>query len=346
MFKTSFQKFLRKQKTPLPYIGSISFEDLQKAKGKIIGHPISCQCGAILVDAKQVTKDSNLGLTFTCSYCGVLNVVNPADLARYPNVIINDIDFIIQEPVEIGTTHISKGGSQNQIVAIIDISGSMAKGKLEAVKNSLIDTIKDLRVNSPSTDFLLITFESNVYLYELDGTRLMMPEKNCHDRDKIIAWFKKYQDHFRPIKNSAESWIKVIQQLKPMDYTALGPALLGGISVIGNSTNSRIILLTDGLANRGLGKLEGVSTSGKAFYDETARICKKQGIIVEVVGVSNTESSNMALQILGKLAVETGYWIQWERVGDEFTLGRQRTRIRDPEKRQRIDDFLKMQGRF
>ncbi|MCK4484824.1 MAG: pyruvate synthase subunit beta, partial [Candidatus Thorarchaeota archaeon] len=35
---------------------------------------------------------------------------------------------------------------------------------------------------------------------------------------------------------------------------------------------------------------------------------------------------------LGKLAVETGYWIQWERVGTEFTLGRQSKRFQDPEK--------------
>jgi pyruvate ferredoxin oxidoreductase beta subunit len=49
---------------------------------------------------------------------------------------------------------------------------------------------------------------------------------------------------------------------------------------------------------------------------------------------------------LGKLAVETGYWIQWERIGTEFTLGRQSKRFQDPEKRKPIEEFLKMQGRF
>ena len=49
---------------------------------------------------------------------------------------------------------------------------------------------------------------------------------------------------------------------------------------------------------------------------------------------------------IGKLGVETGYWIQWERVGDEFTLGKHSKRFQDPEKRKPIDEFLKMQGRF
>jgi pyruvate ferredoxin oxidoreductase beta subunit len=49
---------------------------------------------------------------------------------------------------------------------------------------------------------------------------------------------------------------------------------------------------------------------------------------------------------IGKLAVETGYWIQWERIGEEFILGRESKRFQDPEKRKPIDEFLKMQGRF
>jgi len=49
---------------------------------------------------------------------------------------------------------------------------------------------------------------------------------------------------------------------------------------------------------------------------------------------------------IGKLAVETGYWILWERIGDEFILGKESKRFQDPAKRKPIDEFLKMQGRF
>ena len=49
---------------------------------------------------------------------------------------------------------------------------------------------------------------------------------------------------------------------------------------------------------------------------------------------------------VGKLAVETGYWIMWERIGDEFKLGRESKRYQDPTKRKPIEEFLQLQGRF
>ncbi len=49
---------------------------------------------------------------------------------------------------------------------------------------------------------------------------------------------------------------------------------------------------------------------------------------------------------IGRLAVETGYWIQWERIGDEFIIGRHSKRYKDPANRKPIEEFLKLQGRF
>lgn len=49
---------------------------------------------------------------------------------------------------------------------------------------------------------------------------------------------------------------------------------------------------------------------------------------------------------IGKLAVETGYWILWERTGEEFTLTPISKRYQDPANRKPIEEFLKIQGRF
>jgi len=49
---------------------------------------------------------------------------------------------------------------------------------------------------------------------------------------------------------------------------------------------------------------------------------------------------------IGKLAVETGYWILWERIGDEFKLSPQSKRFQDHAKPKPIEEFLKLQGRF
>ncbi|MEM2143409.1 MAG: thiamine pyrophosphate-dependent enzyme [Candidatus Thorarchaeota archaeon] len=49
---------------------------------------------------------------------------------------------------------------------------------------------------------------------------------------------------------------------------------------------------------------------------------------------------------IGKLAVETGYWILWERIGEEFILSPYSKRYQDPKNRKPVEEFLKLQGRF
>jgi len=100
-----------------------------------------------------------------------------------------------------------------------------------------------------------------------------------------------------------------------MDMTALGPALLGGIKLL-QGIGGRMILLTDGLANQGIGSLERPSPQGKNFYQKLANLCLEHNLIVDVVGVrTETASNEMGLDVLGDLADKTG--------GDIFFVSRQ-----------------------
>ena len=82
----------------MPLVGSLVFNELDKAKDKIVGRPIVCTCGAALVDRTLVKMDSKLGLVYNCPFCGTLNVVNQDDLNNYPDHIIENVDFVIEEP--------------------------------------------------------------------------------------------------------------------------------------------------------------------------------------------------------------------------------------------------------
>lgn len=200
MFKTSFNKILERKATKedLPYVASLSFEDLEKPKEVIVGKPIQCQkCGGVLTDPSSVKKDPKIGTHFKCAFCGAINVVDPKDL---PAHLIDDVDFIIEEAMEIKTTKPALTG--DNIVAVIDVSGSMSGGKLEAVKHSLAETIKDLKVNAPQSKFGLIAFESSVYLIDYRGTNALTvtgddlysqekPQKSSAKRSTILSLLKK-----------------------------------------------------------------------------------------------------------------------------------------------------------
>ena len=61
----------------------------------------------------------------------------------------------------------------------------------------------------------------------------------------------------RPISETKENLIKKVQALKIRGMTALGPGLLASIAMASKgSPGSQVIILTDGMANIGLGQFK------------------------------------------------------------------------------------------
>jgi hypothetical protein len=76
--------------------------------------------------------------------------------------------------------------------------------------------------------------------------------------------------------------------------------------VIMKKRGGRVILLTDGLANEGVGRLEGGSSQeGAKLYENLAAEAANASIIVDVVGIKDP-SAFMALEALAVMSMETG----------------------------------------
>lgn len=308
LFKKSFGNVLKRKETKLPYVTSLDFHALKKKEKVIEGIPVVCtSCGGILTKASLI-ETTKLGRSWNCEFCGTLNII-AADVTL-PDDIGDDIEWIIEKKPEDDITVETKigAGTKENIVAVIDVSGSMDDGKLEAVKHSLTQSLKDLKMNAPYSRFTLIAFSTEVFLFNSSGEKVLELEGDVlHSVKGIEKEFSKIRLDFSPISDTAEKWIHTVSQLRPLNYTSLGPALLGGITLLGRiDGGGRLILLTDGLANEGLGNLES-SATGKKFYKECAGKCLAKNVTVEVIGVApEDDSSRMALDVLGRLADETG----------------------------------------
>lgn len=83
----------------------------------------------------------------------------------------------------------------------------------------------------------------------------------------------------------AETKDKIVQKIQDSlenNATALGPALLAGYYMMEKSeVGSQIVLCTDGLANIGVGSLDGnkrmVEEAG-LFYEDLAKMAQAKGI--------------------------------------------------------------------
>ncbi|MFX1573000.1 MAG: hypothetical protein ACFFB0_09640 [Promethearchaeota archaeon] len=318
MFNRAFKKFLTKKpskKELYPYLYSIAFKELGKPKNETNNDPIKCDsCGAIFTDIDLIQVDSQKGSYYVCEFCGTINTV---DRSKVKEKLPNDIDFILIEALTKGSKeeeNITKMGvtEGDLYISVIDISGSMSGAKIEAVKKSLVQTLKDFKINSPSTKYILIAFESSVYYYlRYDKDSLNFSGDLLFSLEGMKTQLKKSikKDRFLgSIGEFADGWIKKVEDLRSMDMTALGPALYFAIvSFEFFKYTGRITLLTDGLANQGIGNLSGTSLGAERFYEDMADLCNQYKIIVDVVGVSISGDNNeLGLETLGKLTDKTG----------------------------------------
>jgi hypothetical protein len=132
--------------------------------------------------------------------------------------------------------------------------------------------IKELGKNVDNcglTQISLITFNNEVTF--ISDTS----ENATITGDKLNSW-KELQviganlGTTKSVKDSKQDLLKKLWNLEEGGATALGPALLLGITVAGARPRSKVILCTDGLANAGIGSLEGKKTDYTPFYTELA----------------------------------------------------------------------------
>ncbi len=304
MLRTSSESFpaSRKVLSDIPYVLRVEFGHLAHETTKIVGKPIAChKCNGFLLSLDQIQEDSKVGKHFVCPFCGTLNVIEGEIF-----VAGDDTDFTIKPPPDTTTDTVSVGG--RSFLGLIDVSGSMAGANLAAVKRSLNTSIDSLAANAPDTMFGLIEFESSVIARNLEnGNPIELPRDSFASLKDIMESTKKLLDTVKLVgvgKNS-DRLKKHVQALRDQGGTALGPAV-GMAYVIAKHRNvGRVVLLTDGLANEGIGALEGYQvTPASTYYEDLGKMFMELGTAVDVVGIAS--GAGMELQTLGLLPEATG----------------------------------------
>jgi len=281
-------------------IAQLAFGELQSKVPEVTGKPVLCHsCGAAVTDPSIIKDTPPVGLHFICQFCNNMNKIDELQFNSIKAIEKGVIEYLdeIQKDMAV----------KDKIVACIDISGSMNGDSLECVKKSLIETLKDISVNAPDSTFALITFTDWVSLYNADGQEcIKLAERELYDENMIFQTFQNLHFNFEPVKESYEKWITLVSGLKAISRTALGPAVFSAFCLL--QGGGRMILLTDGLANVGLGSLISYSPGGRKgeFYRDFAHRCRDAGVMVEIVGVATSEHSSIELGTIGDMARLTG----------------------------------------
>ena len=96
----------------------------------------------------------------------------------------------------------------------------------------------------------------------------------------------------RSIRDSHRQLEDRVKSLRDLGGTALGPGLFMAIRLAGRVPGSRVVLVTDGCANEGLGCIENgpgkPGLEGPAFYPYVGGVAKELGVVVSVVTFAGT----------------------------------------------------------
>ena len=90
--------------------------------------------------------------------------------------------------------------------------------------------------------------------------------------------------------------------------TALGPGVLTSVGMASKGApGSQVIVLTDGMANVGLGTFRGNNQNAEAFYDRVGAFAEEHGVMINLVTIAGTQAN---IQGLSRLIEQTGGQIE------------------------------------
>jgi len=296
------------------------------------GDPFYCiGCKAIFNSYSKI-EEMDGAMIWKCEFCDTKNPLN-LDKEEFPkspymSYLLEAKPALKPGEAKLPEVPTTMGNDEISVIFAVDLSGSMDATqhysgpklkymnaphyitRLQCVKIAIDGQLTKM-ANSPSMQNYkvgFVTFEADVSLL---GDRTSPPKKY---KDATLNNFSTLLEDgitcapaylSKPVKESYPYLIKTLSELRTGGATALGPALLISVALATQGKpGSKVVICTDGLANRGLGSLEtGNEEKAKEFYNQIAEYAKSKGVTISVITLVE---EGCRLDILSPIANLTG----------------------------------------
>jgi small GTP-binding protein len=177
--------------------------------------------------------------------------------------------------------------------------------RLQCVQAAVAREIeRDFR-EAPSTRVVLITFGDQVTVYGDGKAQPVVLAGAAMNDEKRLAKFAAEQALGGTVRDTKEQLLARLWALTESGATALGPALSVALAVARRgAVGSRVTLCTDGLANIGVGALDGgdeaARDAGKLTYIELGEQAKLSGVAVSLLSLIGAECKLEAISVVAE----------------------------------------------
>ena len=333
----------------------LNLATLQEIGDLATGDPIHCaNCQAYLNKNSEVKSPEKEGehQSWTCEFCGYMNEVNVEEEEIPKSESTTYLMASPPEPMEevkgeVEGVTLGGEGRKNEDISLIfciDISGSMdatvqtnkkmkygtsskTATRLQCVKLAIDQQIQSLIKTNPAARVGFVTFENKVRVLG-DGSRepLLLFGAVLNNYTQLLEQALGQTESYMgsALIDSKTDLLKTLENIVTGGMTALGPALLVSVGMAGQGkTGSKVVICTDGLANRGMGMVENVHNpkivqETSDFYERAGEYAKQRGITISVISLVSGECK---LEMLSPIANLTGgdiLRVNPMQLGDDF----------------------------
>ncbi|CAF0832318.1 unnamed protein product [Rotaria sordida] len=191
--------------------------------------------------------------------------------------------------------------------------------RLQGVQMAVDANLDKLVKDTPTRRAALLTFNHEITYYG-DGTRdeplVIRGDKLNNANDLLHEAEKELNHELKPVAETKTKLTERVYDLEEGGQTALGPAVVFALNIASKRQGSKIVICTDGLANRGLGSLETAQDEkvdeairnqaleeGNQFYAELTERAREKGVSISVITIKGTAC---LLPVIGQMADGTG----------------------------------------
>jgi len=181
--------------------------------------------------------------------------------------------------------------------------------RLQCVQAAIESQLETFQSQFPNKRVVLVEFNNDVTVHISKEKKFTIAGDKLNNKpylQTVGSEIVNNLDLTKTVSECREDLSSIICNLTENGQTALGPALLTAISIASTKPGSSVILCTDGLANIGLGSLEGLTDEEddktEQFYNDLANFAKNNGVVVNILSI---EGQNVNVEYIGKVAMGT-----------------------------------------
>lgn len=304
-----------KKRSPDGNIVHLPMSELVQKLEPTTDEKLTCEdCSAVLNKHSRLEATGDDTYCWCCEFCGNKNEVILESSGR-DHLDSETHEYIITPPKVTDTKGAQSSGpnllDHGKVIYCVDVSGSMdtrvtipdgkklnfppkiqsriygtSVNRIQCISAAVHTHLEHMKSQTPNARPTLVTFTDSVDCFGNGSqpTFRVTSDSALNSIDAMVQHGTSHQNYANtPARDCCDNLIDLVDGLRSLGSTALGPAVALAIGMAADAPGSKVMVCTDGEANVGLGTVN--SNNAREQYKQMGNLAKTLGVTVNVLTI-------------------------------------------------------------